>query len=132
MTKLKLLIAKTPKEKLQHIRNLCQQFHNEGKRFTLLAPTDEALKFLDAFLWSDDLFVPHQIASRPTDEFGILTTSGANLNHSTVCLNVCPDPAPAHFEEIYDLLDHTTPEKEAQSNTKAQKYRVGDDASIIF
>jgi len=122
MSKVNLLIAKTPKEKLHHIKTICQKLFDEGKRFTLLAPNEEALKFLDNYLWTDDLFIPHAIATRASDEFAVLTTSSDNLNKSIACVNVCANLAPLHFEEIYDLLDFTTPEKSAQSSEKQKLY----------
>lgn len=122
MTKVNLLIAKTPKEKLHLIKTVSQKLFDEGKRFTLLAPNEESLKFLDTFLWGDDLFIPHQVSNRPIDEFLILTTSPTNLNKSVACINVCPTAAPPVFEEIYDLLDHTTPDKKAQSDQKQIHY----------
>lgn len=124
MTKVNLLIAKTPKEKLQHIKTISQKLFMEGKRFTLLVPNEESLKFLDTFLWGEELFIPHQIANRPLDEFAVLTTAAANLNKSVACLNICQTQAPSLFEEIYDLLDHTTAEKKAQSDLKENAYRA--------
>ncbi len=124
MTKVNLLIAKTPKEKLHLIKSVSQKLFDEGKRFTILAPNEESLKFLDAFLWGEDMFIPHQIANRPTDEFALLTTQAANLNKSVACINVCPTIAPSIFDEIYDLLDHTSPEKKAQSDQKQTHYNA--------
>ena len=122
MTKVNLLIAKNPKEKLQLIKTVSQKLFDEGKRFTILAPNEESLKFLNTYLWSEDLFIPHQIANRATDEFVLLTTTAANLNKSTACINLCQTVAPSLFEEIYDLLDHTSSDKIAQSNVKQSHY----------
>ncbi len=123
-SKVFFLKAYTAQEKLKLIQETAQTLFQSGKRFTLLAPSEEALRYLDQFLWNNPVesFLPHQISHRPTEEIVVLTTHADNLNQSIACINVSPSKVTGSFQEIYELLDYTTPAKQEQAELKLKMY----------
>ena len=123
-SKVTFLKAHTPQEKLKILQETVQTLFLSGKRFTLIAPNEEALRYLDNFLWNTppESFLPHQISSKPTEEIVVLTTQQENFNRSHACINVSMKPIIADFAEVFELLDYTTPAKAEQSDLKLKSY----------
>lgn len=117
--------ATNPQEKLAFVIDTAQKLFKEGKKTLILAPI-EALPFLDQLLWTkpDDSFLPHIIASSPCSDFLCLTHLHINLNQAHALINLTSD-VPKNkddFQEIYELIDETSPEKSALSRLKMEGY----------
>lgn len=131
-SKVTFLKAHTPQEKLKILQETAQTLFLSGKRFTLLAPNEEAVKYLDNFLWNTppESFLPHQVTTKPTEEIVVITTLQENFNRSVACINVSAKPVVADFAEVYELLDYTSPAKAEQSELKINSYTKRHESTI--
>lgn len=114
------LRAASPQQKLSLVTDTTERLFLEGKRIQIVAPSDEALRYLDDLLWfyKPESFLPHAMASSKSSEVIILTKETANLNQADVLINLLPVPITTPFNEVYDLLDETTPQKKEASAAK--------------
>lgn len=122
------LRVKTAAEKLSCLCRIVHRLFHEKQRLLIAAPSLEAAEYVDKLLWREpkESFLPHCIASSPTQEFVAITTTPYNVNQAQVLINLCPAPHPLamHFNAIYELLDCTSAAKEGLSLQRQEDYRA--------
>lgn len=118
------LRAASAQQKLSLITETAERLFLEGKRIQIIAPNDEALRYLDELLWSykPESFLPHAIASSRSPEALVLTKELSNLNQADVLINLLPVPVSTPFSFVYDLLDETTPQKKELADAKVKAW----------
>lgn len=114
--------------KLYKLCTLIHAHFAKNDRMLIYVTTNEAALYLDQLLWKmpEESFMPHAIASSATKEPIVITTSAANINQATTLINLSPSIA-QNFNSIhliYELLDLTSKEKEAVSQTKKTLYQT--------
>lgn len=119
-------------EKQESICRVIHEHFTNNQRVLVAAPTAEAAKFLDLLLWKTpkESFTPHIISNTPTQERVVITTTTANLNQANVLVNLSgTTPKILNTVEIvYELLDLTSPEKEAASLARQAAYTALDSS----
>lgn len=124
------LRAASGTQKLSHVTSTVEKLFNDGKKVQILAPNDEALRYIDELLWSykSETFLPHSVVHGPSKDPIVLSKSLNNLNQADALLNLLPSPPPADFFSafplVYELLDETTPDKKAQADHKVQAWQT--------
>lgn len=111
---------------------ICQQVQTvlrREKKLLIVAPNEEAAKFVDALLWRlpEESFIPHAIVTKQSPEsIAITTQDKENLNQAHYLLNLCPqvNAFSDQFEEIFELDDETSPEKAQLTDKKKQAYAM--------
>lgn len=97
------------------------------KRLLILVSTMEAGRYLDNLLWSkpEEGFLPHIYTQEPTQEWIAITMEQKNINQATDLLNLQTHAISFYdqFEEIHELFDETTVEKEALSQQRLNDYQ---------
>lgn len=110
-------------------RKLCetlQHHYIQGHSILVLAPSDEAARYVDELLWRypKESFLPHQIIQKPASNKVAITKVQENLNKAQILFNLCPQASPhcEQFETVYEFQDGTTPEKLQQSKERKAFY----------
>lgn len=113
-----------PIQKVLKIAKTAEVHFIEKIPLCILAPTEEAAKFIDEALWKEPLlsFLPHSIVDHTTEELVFITTKkelASSVNH---LFNLCQDPS---FQTTltYEFDDTTSPEKKTISEKKFKAYK---------
>lgn len=116
------LRATSPQQKISLLTETVHQLFMEGKRVQIQVPSDAALKYVDELLWSykPEAFLPHVMAQTASQEPIVITKEAINLNQADALIHLLPTKPPQGFKEVYDLLDETSPEKQAAALAKMQ------------
>lgn len=113
--------------KLSQICALVQRHYEQGEAILITLPNTEAAQYIDQLLWRlpEESFLPHQIATSPTQEKITITTLTQNLNSAKVLLNLNPGASPIanEFEMVYELFDETHPAKQELSKQRFENYQ---------
>lgn len=114
-------------EKCSRIIQCAEQALETEKRLLIVAPNEEAARYLDQLLWRmpQEGFVPHVITHTPCQDFVAITTTYQNLNQASYLLHLSPQICPIgdKFEQIYELYDMSNPEKELAAQQKVKQYQ---------
>ena len=125
----------TPQAKLEWITSTVQQQFELGRRILIVAPNDEASRFVDQLLWKfqPEAFIPHAIIHQSATDIVAITTRHQNLNRAHVLINLCPDASPiaADFDYIFEMHDNTHPSKAQLSQQRQAFYQVAGHNTII-
>ncbi len=113
-------------DKRRCVPDLIYKHFKQNQRVLVIAPNQEALRFVDQLLWQmpPDQFLPHAVSQEPIQAAVILTTQPMNLNQAQVVLNLCRQPCPIvnEFECVHELDDQSDPAKTKCSLEKQRSY----------
>ncbi len=120
--------VKDNQRKLQLICNKAQESIAQEKKLLIAVPNAEAAQFIDTLLWKSpaDSFIPHAITQKSSKEWIVITfNNGENLNQAERLLNLCHGLHPTfqQFQEVYELLDESSPDKTNLSRRKLDAYK---------
>ena len=133
MPTIHLLTVHNNIEKRHRVRTLVYKHFQQNQRVLVIAPSLEALKFVDLLLWQmpPDQFLPHAVSQEPIQAAVVLTTQPININQAQVVLNLCGQACPivSEFECVYELDDQSDP---AKAKYTLEKRRVYAEAGLTF
>lgn len=113
--------------KLAQICAIVQRHFEQGESLLITLPNTEAAQYIDQLLWKmpEESFIPHQIATSPTQEKIVMTTLVTNVNGATILFNLNPGASPIakEFEIVYELYDETHPTKLELSKQRLEAYQ---------
>jgi DNA polymerase-3 subunit chi len=113
--------------KIRLISQKAQEAYQKEERLLISTPNLPAAQYVDELLWNypEESFMPHAISDTPlSDWIAITMQSQLNVNQAARQLNLCPTPSELYdqMEEIYEFLDHTTPQKVELSQQRFRFY----------
>ncbi len=125
------------RSKLNQIIDVVHTHFFKGDGVLIMVPNETAASYIDNLLWQTpaESFLPHAIIRAHEEEklekitlkeMIAITTLEENINQATVLINLLPT-APLHldtFHLIYDLLDHTHPDKTELSLKRHAVYAI--------
>lgn len=125
--KVLLFLVKDVKTKLDRIAIIAQHHFSKQEHLLIAAADGAAQQFVDDLLWNrpEDSFLPHSTSQEECDDLIVITTSRKNLNNARYVLNLCPTPLflPGNVKIIYELEDHTAPNKHLLSQKRIEAYK---------
>lgn len=114
--------------KMSTICSVVQQHFEQKRPIQIAVASDEAAQYLDLLLWRmpEESFLPHVISSVPVEDLIVITKTLTNLNCAEILFNLCPEVSAisSQFAKIYELLDHTHPDKLRQSQLRQETYQA--------
>lgn len=127
-TKILFLTVRDAAAKLHAVCTAISKHFFNKEAILVVVSSSEAAVYIDQLLWRipEEGFLPHVIATEPTSERIVITTSKANLNQAKVIFNLCSDPVSdaTAYETVYELLDLTHPDKEQLSRKRITLYET--------
>lgn len=128
MPSVNFIKVKTAQEKLAAICTLIQDHYDKGDKILISVQNEETAQYIDQLLWKSpaESFLPHSIAEGPTEERIAITTREQNVNQAAVLFNLHPGriAIAEPYEQVYELYDLTSKDKEKVSQKKQQDYQA--------
>lgn len=119
-------------KKIQRLVDVIHHHFYKGDRILVVVPNAAAGKFIDDLLWSTppESFLPHVMTDVPNPEQLVITQKKENLNRCSVVVNLSAGIWEESVENLYELMDRTSKEKEILSQNKINQY--GQDLVTIL
>jgi DNA polymerase IIIc chi subunit len=112
--------------KLQKLYSVIHHHFVKNDKILVAVPSNEAALYIDQLLWKmpEESFLPHAIVNHPTKERIAITTSLLNVNQASILINLLGNlhPNTGTIGLIYEFLDLTSKDKEANSRQKQAAY----------
>lgn len=118
----------TAQNKLSVICAKVSETFFQNRRILISVPNQEAADYIDQLIWKSpqESFVPHQISGVNTSERVVIAINPKfNLNQADTLFNLTPSHPiiEGSFEQIFELLDETHPEKAKLSIERINAYK---------
>ncbi len=112
------------KVKIQRLLEVIHHHFYKGDRLLILVPNAAAGNFVNDLLWSTpaESFLPHTMTDAPSIEQIVITQKKANINRSSVVVNLSGEIWEESVENLYELMDTTSKEKEVLAQQKIKHY----------